>query len=76
MADAQDRTAQHLTTQSSGMDYGADIGGSEEVDNEVFAGFDVDFNFGEAGHVGKCRAVAGKVVLGRRHQALARQCCH
>src|SRR5580658_814720 len=70
MADAQDRTAEHLPTQSSGMDYRSDIGRSEEIDDVVLAGLNVDFNFGKAGDVGKCRAIAWIVVLGRRHQAL------
>src|SRR5580658_4323830 len=75
MPDAQDRTAEHLPTQSSGMNYRADIGRSEEVDDVVLAGLNVDFNFGEAGDVRKCRAIAWIVVLGRRHQALTRQRC-
>src|ERR1700691_3663179 len=55
MADAEDRTAEHLSTQGSGMDHGANISGSEEIDDVVLAGFDIDLNFGKAGDVGKCR---------------------
>ena len=76
MADAQRRTAEHLAAKCSGVDYRADIGGGEEIHDVVLAGFDVDFNLGEAGNVGKRDAVAWVVVLGCRHQALARQCRH
>src|ERR1700693_74221 len=44
MANAQDRTAEHLTTQRSGMDHRANISGSEEVHDVVLSGFYIDFN--------------------------------
>src|ERR1700679_3862435 len=64
MSDAQDRTAEHLTTQRSGMDDRADVGRGEEVNDVVFAGFDVDFNLGKAGDVRIRRTVAGGFFFG------------
>ena len=45
-----------------GMDHRADVGVGEEIDDVVLAGFDIDFDFGEAGDVGMSHAVARVVV--------------
>jgi hypothetical protein len=54
MADAQRRAAEHLAAQRAGMNHRADIAGGEKIHDVVLAGFDIDFDFGKAGDVGKC----------------------
>ena len=55
------------------MDDGADVGDGEEIEHPVCAGFDVDFDFGEARDVRLRCAVAPVVVARDAHQALARR---
>src|ERR1017187_9132583 len=73
MADAERRTAEHLTAERSRMDHSADIGGGEEVDNVVLSSFDIDLDLGETGNIGIRRTIAWVVVLGGHHQALSGQ---
>ena len=57
MADAERRTAEHLSAERARMDHCADIGVGEEIDDVVLAGFDIHLDFGEAGDIGmrRCR---------------------
>src|ERR1700733_6913524 len=63
MANAERRTAEHLATERPGMNHCSYIRGGEKIHDVVFAGFDVDFNFGKTGDVGKRGAVTGIVVF-------------
>ncbi len=64
VADAEHRSAEHLAAERARMNHGADVGDGEVVDDVVFAGLDVDFDFGKAGderewsrrRAGRCRA--------------------
>ena len=58
------------------MDDRADVGVGEKIYNLVLAGFNIDFDFGEARDVGMRRAVARVIVAGRHHQTLPCQRCH
>src|ERR1035441_9760302 len=57
MADAQNRAAEDLAAQRTGMDYGTNVGASQEIQDVVLSRFDVDFDLGETGDIGKGRAV-------------------
>src|ERR1700735_1144610 len=54
------------------MNHRADVGVREEIHVVVFAGLDVDLDFGKARDIGERLAVARIVVLRGSHQALAR----
>ena len=50
--EAQHDPAVDLAAEIPRMDDRADVGDDEEVEHPVGAGFDVDFDFGKARHVG------------------------
>ena len=53
------------------MDHRADVGDGQVVEDVVFAGLDVDFDFREAGDEREALAVVLVVVARDAHQALA-----
>ena len=53
VADAQDRSPEHLSAQRLGMNHRADVGDREEIRDVVLAGFGINFDFGKACDVGK-----------------------
>ena len=67
VADAEHRSAKHLSTERVGMHDRAFVGVGEEIDDVVLAGFDVDFDFREARDVGEgLRHRADSVAWRRR----------
>ena len=73
VADAERRTSEHLTAQCLRVKHGADISVCQEVDDVVFAGLEIDFDFGEAGDIGTCLAVVRIFVASRCDEALPGQ---
>ena len=72
MAHPEDRAAEHLAAERARMNHRANVGVCEEIHDVIFAGLDVDLDFGKARDIGKRLAVAGIVIFGGRHQTLAR----
>ena len=53
MTHPQNRAAEHLAAERARMNHRADVGVCEEIHDVVFAGLDVDFDFGEARDIGE-----------------------
>ena len=47
------------------MKHGANVRHGQEIRDVVLAGFNIDFDLGEAGHVGKRLAIARVLILAR-----------
>src|SRR5579872_1587068 len=52
------------------MKHGSYVSVREEIDDVVFAGFEIDFDLGEAGDIGTCLTVMRIFVASRRDEAL------
>src|SRR5882724_3710395 len=76
VANAQRRPAEYLAAERMWMDHRADVRVGKKIHNIVLAGFDIDFDLGEARHIGMGHAVAGVVVPGGSHEALTGQRCY
>ena len=73
VADAQHGAAQDLAAQRARMDHRADVGHGEVIQDLVLAGFEVDFDFGEAGDDRSASGRRADGVAGHGEQALAGQ---
>ena len=72
VTDSQHRPAENLAAQRPRVKDRAHIRYAQVIQNFVCAGFQVDFYFGETGHVGVRLAVARHCIARHRQQTLAR----
>src|SRR5262249_44451625 len=74
VADPQHRTSENLPAERARMENGSNVRHGEVIRDVVFAGFDIDFDFGKPRDVRMRLTVARHGIGSYCQQALAREC--